>query len=100
MTTDDDVVRGIEVDHTEDASVGALAGRRRAKLAVAEGDIDGEDAVESFELPEADPFGEELSVRVIPKQANEFVCSRCFLVQHNSRKAIRNYSEAVCGECE
>jgi Domain of unknown function (DUF4193) len=100
MTTDYDVRRGVEIDPTEDASLAALAGRRRSKLSTADSDVDDGDAVQSFELPEADVFGEELSVRVIPKQPNEFMCSRCFLVQHNSRIALRKYSEDVCGECQ
>jgi len=30
--------------------------------------------------PGADLSGEELSVRVVPKQADEFTCSACFLI--------------------
>jgi len=42
----------------------------------------GEDAeddaqIESFQLPGADLSAEELAVRVVPKKADEFVCSGC-----------------------
>ena len=40
------------------------------------------DTAEGFELPGADMSGEELSVRVMPKQADESTCSACFLVHH------------------
>ena len=54
---------------------------------------------ESFELPGADLSGEELTVKVIPKQADEFTCSVCFLVQHRSRLATDNGGRLVCVDC-
>ncbi|MCW2655442.1 MAG: hypothetical protein JWR32_6418, partial [Mycobacterium sp.] len=53
----------------------------------------------SFELPGADLSGEELSVRVIPKQADEFTCSSCFLVHHRSRLAGANGGVMICTDC-
>ncbi len=50
-------------------------------------DVDETDTAEGFELPGADLSGEELSVRVVPKQADEFTCSTCFLVHHRHRAA-------------
>jgi Domain of unknown function (DUF4193) len=50
-------------------------------------------------LPDADVTNEELSVRVVPKQADEFVCSSCFLVQHHSRLALRKGDQQFCTEC-
>ena len=41
----------------------------------------------AFELPGADLSNEELSVRVLPRQADEFTCSSCFLVHHRSQLA-------------
>src|SRR3954452_11119014 len=40
-----------------------------------------------LELPAADISGEELTMVVIPKQADEFTCTSCFLVQYRSRLA-------------
>jgi len=37
-------------------------------------DVDEAEAAESLELPGADLSGEELAVRVVPKQVDEFTC--------------------------
>ena len=50
-------------------------------------DVDETDFNENLELPGADLSGEELTVRVLPKQEDEFTCSSCFLVQHRTRLA-------------
>ena len=42
---------------------------------------------------------EELSVRVLPRQADEFTCSRCFLVHHRSQLASEVGGQPVCREC-
>lgn len=52
---------------------------------------------ELFELPGADLSGEELMVKVIPKQDDEFTCSSCFLVYHRSRLAAAGSS--LCADC-
>ena len=52
-----------------------------------------------FELPGADLSGEELSVTVIPQQADEFTCSSCFLVQHRSRLASEKGGVMICTDC-
>lgn len=56
-------------------------------------------AAESFELPGADLSGEELTVRVLPQQQDEFTCSRCFLVKHRSQLARTEDGQPVCTEC-
>jgi hypothetical protein len=40
---------------------------------------------------------ESLSVRAIPRQANEFVCSNCHLVKHQSQLADRR--RKLCRDC-
>ena len=70
-------------------------GRNSAQAAVA--DVEETDTAESFELPGADLSGEELTVRVVPRQADEFTCTRCFLVQHRNRMA--DPAENVCMDC-
>ena len=62
-------------------------------------DLDEAEAAENFDLPGADLSGEELSVRVVPKQADEFTCSSCFLVHHRHRLARQNGSELICSDC-
>ena len=59
-------------------------------------DVDEAEQAEGFELPGADLSGEELSVRVLPRQADEFTCSRCFLVRHRSQVAKEVNGQAIC----
>jgi hypothetical protein len=60
---------------------------------------DATESAESFELPGADLSHEELSVRVVPRQADEFTCSTCFLVRHHSQLAYLRDDRPVCAEC-
>jgi len=62
-------------------------------------DVDEADLAEALELPGADLSNEELSVRVLPRQADEFTCSRCFLVHHRSQLASSKGSKLICRDC-
>ena len=62
-------------------------------------DLDESDSAESILPPAADLSGEDLTMPVIPKQADEFTCSSCFLVQHRSRIASRSGDRAVYIDC-
>jgi hypothetical protein len=96
MTVDYDAPRRTAVD--TDAPLDELAVRRNdASTAVL--DVDDTDAVDSYELPGADLSDEELMVRVVPKQSDEFTCRCCFLVHHRSRLARGNNGTAICTEC-
>ena len=58
------------------------------------------EAAESFELPGADLSHEELTVRVLPQQGDEFTCAGCFLVRHRSQIAEeRANGDAYCFDC-
>ena len=85
-----------EADSLQEAQAVAGSSRKDQQPNV---DVDEAELAETFELPGADLSGEELSVRVVPKQADEFVCSSCFLVQHTSRLALRKDGEQYCTEC-
>ena len=98
VPTDYDAPRAKETDEV-DESLDELATRRRNQVDVATLDVDDGDTVDSIELPDADLSGEELIVRVIPKQANEFTCSSCFLVQHQNRLAMRSGDRLICADC-
>ncbi len=98
MATDYDAPRRSETDEVGEDSLEELKARRNeAQSSVV--DIDESDTAESFELPGADLSGEELTVKVIPKQADEFTCSVCFLVQHRSRLASQSGDRLVCVDC-
>ena len=62
--------------------------------------IDEAEAAENLELPGADLSGEELAVKVVPKQEDEFTCSRCFLVKHINQRAKGEGPKAVCRDCD
>ena len=98
MATDYDAPR-VAPESDADESLEELTSRRKNDAATAVIDVDEADAAESFDLPDADLTGEELTVRVVPKQADEFVCSSCFLVQHHSRLALRKGDQQICTEC-
>jgi hypothetical protein len=57
------------------------------------------EAAENLELPGADLSGEQLAVRVVPVQVDEFTCSRCFLIHHITQLAKGEGAKAVCKEC-
>ncbi|WP_299556943.1 DUF4193 domain-containing protein [uncultured Mycolicibacterium sp.] len=96
MSVDYDAPRR-KVDDLESDALDELPVRRvDTRTAVLDDDTE---PVDSIELPGADLSGEELTVRVIPKQADEFTCSRCFLVFHRSRMAKDAGGEQICEDC-
>lgn len=98
MATDYDAPRRTESDEVGEDSLEELKSRRQdAQSSVV--DVDEGDTAEGFELPGADLSGEELTVHVVPKQADEFTCSVCFLVQHRSRLASEQDGRLVCVDC-
>lgn len=96
MATDYDAPRKTEEDVSED-SLEELKARRREKSSVAVEDE--AEMAEGFELPGADLSNEELSVRVLPRQSDEFTCSRCFLVHHRSQLVENKKGKLVCKDC-
>ncbi len=81
----------------EDSLDGFAPRRNETRAAVL--DVDDPEPLESFELPGADLSSEVLSVLVVPKQADEFTCSSCFLVQHRSRLASQKNGRMICADC-
>jgi hypothetical protein len=97
MATDYDAPRRDEVDLGED-SLEELKSRRTDSQSSTV-DVDETDAAENFELPGGDLSDEELTVKVLPMQVDEFRCSRCFLVHHRSQLATERNGELICREC-
>jgi hypothetical protein len=96
MATDYDSPRKTDDDLSED-SLQELQARRADKAAsIIDEDLD---AGEVTELPGADLSNEELSFKVVPRQADEFTCSRCFLVHHRSQLADDRNGQLICTEC-
>ena len=99
MATDYDAPRRTESDVVSEDSLEELKARR-SEAQAASVDVDEGDTAESFELPGADLSGEELLVRVLPAQADEFTCASCFLVRHRSQIALEKDGLAYCIDCE
>src|SRR5690606_42064214 len=110
-TTSSAGVRTMATDHVgprgsesaalgEDSLEGLKARRNETQSGVV--DVDEYATAEGFELPGADLSGlsgEELTVKVVPKQADEFTCSVCFLVHHRSRLSEERNGQPVCRDC-
>lgn len=97
MATDYDAPRKTDDELAED-SIEELKARRADKVN-SQLDIDEAEAAENMELPGADLSDETLTVRVLPKQRDEFTCVRCFLVHHRSQFAKSTKDGEVCKEC-
>jgi len=96
MATDYDSPRKTDDEINED-SLQELQARRNDKTSsVIDEDLD---AGEVTELPGADLSNEELAIRVLPRQADEFTCARCFLVHHRSQLAEERNGQFICREC-
>ena len=98
MATDYDTPR-TDSEESDTDSLEALKSRRALEAQSANVDVDEAELAESLELPGADLSGEELTVRVLPRQADEFTCSRCFLVHHRSQLASATNGRMLCLDC-
>ena len=97
MATDYDAPRKNDDELNED-SIEELKARRTDKSSGAV-DEDETEAAEGFELPGADLSNEELSVRVLPRQQDEFTCTSCFLVVHRSQLHQQPDGRIICSDC-
>lgn len=97
MATDYDASRKSEDEQKEES----LEARRLASgdqdKTSGKVDEDEAEAAENFELPGADLSHETLTIEVTPKQADEFTCTGCFLVQHVSRRSAPGVD--LCNDC-
>jgi hypothetical protein len=95
VATDYDTPRTTDADDVSEQSLEALKARRADAAADLGDDQDPFEA--ELDLPGADLSGEELTVRVLPRQADEFTCSSCFLVHHRSQLADER--RKICKDC-
>ena len=98
MATDYDAPRKADEDASEESIEELKTRRTNTQSAVV--DEDEAEAADSFELPGADLSGEELMVRVLPAQQDEFTCASCFLVRHRSQIAKEKDGLYYCIDCE
>lgn len=79
-----------------DELLGILGSPNRVSVELEEGDAP--DVGQAPDLAELDTDGEDIALQVVAKRADEFMCSRCFLIQHRSRLAS-SVGEQVCTDC-
>lgn len=97
MATDYDAPRKTDEELAEDSLEELKA--RRVDKAASTVDVDEAELAENLELPGADLSDESLTVRVLPRQADEFTCSSCFLVHHRSQLDHDAPEGPVCTDC-
>ena len=95
MATDYDTPRTTDIATDDDQSLQTLKARRAETTADLGDDTDPLEA--EFDLPGAELSGEDLTIRVLPAQVDEFTCTSCYLVQHRSQLA--DQGRGVCLEC-
>ncbi len=95
MATDYDTPRTTDTATADDASLETLQARRAETTADLGDDTDPLEA--EFDLPGTELSGEDLTIRVLPAQVDEFTCTSCYLVQHRSQLAEQG--RGVCLEC-
>ncbi|WP_328291379.1 DUF4193 domain-containing protein [Kineococcus sp. NBC_00420] len=99
MATDYDAPRKNNDDEEGNESLEELQQHRATSTGSSRVDEDENETAESFELPGADLSGEELMVRVLPAQLDEFTCTSCFLVVHRSQLHATSSGPLICGDC-
>lgn len=95
MATDYDTPRTNHDEEQTEQSLEALKARRNESAADLGDDADPFEA--ELDLPGGDLGDEELAIRVIPKQADEFTCQSCWMVHHRSQ--LVDEKKMVCRDC-
>ncbi|MCC9145106.1 MULTISPECIES: DUF4193 domain-containing protein [unclassified Arthrobacter] len=97
MATDYDAPRKTEEEAGEEPVAALRTRRHDPQSAVV--DEDEAEAADGYELPGADLSTEEVLVRILPAQADEFTCASCFLVRHRSQIALEKDGMLYCVDC-
>ena len=99
VTTDYDAPRRSILEDVDPESLDALTAAATTASRSPDVDLEEDDTAEGIDLPGADLSGEVLTLPVVPRQADEFTCTSCFLVQHRSRIAGHSAGRPVCLDC-
>ena len=97
MATDYDASRKTEEEQKEESLEARRLTSGEQDKTSGKVDEDETELAESYELPGADLSHESLDVEVTPRQADEFTCTGCFLVQHESRRTSSDVD--LCIDC-
>ena len=99
VTTDYDAPRRSILEDVDPESLEALTAAATTAARSPDVDLEADDTAEGIDLPGADLSGEVLTLPVVPRRADEFTCTSCFLVQHRSRIAGHSAGRPVCLDC-
>ena len=99
VTTDYDAPRRSTLQDVDTETLDALTAAAKTAARSPDVDLEEEDTAEGIDLPGADLSGEVLTMPVVPRRADEFTCTSCFLVQHRSRIAAHTAGRPVCIDC-
>jgi len=99
VTTDDDAPRRSTLEEVDTESLEALTAAAKTAARSPDVDLEQDDTAEGIDPPSADLSGEVLTMPVVPRQADEFTGTSCFLVQHRSRIAGHSAGRPVCLDC-
>jgi hypothetical protein len=94
MASNPDFDSGNRSIEAEDSLEEIIARKPEQPVGVAE---DENDLAFEMELAGGEEINDELSIRPVPVQANEFTCRSCFLVKHRSQLA--NEKKTLCRDC-
>jgi len=78
----------------EDSLDEIIARKPEQPVGVAE---DENDLAFEMELAGGEDINDELNIRPVPQQSNEFTCRSCFLVKHRSQ--LVNEKKMLCRDC-
>ncbi|WP_448072938.1 DUF4193 family protein [Georgenia yuyongxinii] len=91
--------RRSDFDPEEDLESPLPAIRRAALASVPEQDVEEAEFDDPFEGFDPRASAEDLVIRVLPVQRDEFVCSLCSLVHHRSQQAVGADGRPVHVDC-
>ena len=93
MTQDYDARKSSSLE-AEDSLDEIIARKPEQPVGVAE---DENDLAFEMELAGGEDINDELNIRPVPQQSNEFTCRSCFLVKHRSQ--LVNEKKMLCRDC-
>ena len=99
VTIDYDAPRRSTLEEADTETLDALTAAVKTAARSPDVDLEEEDTAEGIDPPGADLSGEVLTMPVVPRRADEFTCTSCFLVQHRSRIAAHSAGRPVCFDC-
>ena len=100
MATDYDAPRTRPEDEPANESLEAIQARTSVTTQAPALDLEDADTAEGIDPPRTDLPHEELTVAVIPEQADEVTCAACFLVRHRSPLARSSAGAQYCTDCD